>query len=653
MAGPVLDQRGDRFALALCVGLSLALVAFYVSLYPIKGYRVAVGSDTSVYVFWSRYAGTAGLGALGIGRPATVGTMATLARLLGQPGSAVAASVAPAMAAAIALAMGALVDSALGRERLRLTLAVVSTGTFLSLLVGGYLSTLAFGTAFVGMLALLAEGFGRADRRSVVGAAMLLGAAGLAHPVFLALAGAVIGGGLLALAPATRRELALGASLSSTGAGRVLAASVGGVAVTAAGVGATALAPTDGPRLAVDTSRDAVLRRTGLGAAFTETYHRKLIHDFPWYRAAVAIAAPSTALFAAKVPREGAAFFWGTMIAWAAVTVVAVLALVVGIRVPGQRLAIFCLAIPALAAVGLGRLPRNMALAGAAVFILVGWLGWWSQRPVVTPEVLIQARAAGLALAGTPPGTPLILVGDIRAQKPGFLVVRFASYLRGAAPPARVPDVHVFVGSVQDFLARRPTLTGNREHDLLAGSYWAQIEPLLDEDPVVVVLQSFDRATYRAALDLSGSSRIGPGVVALPGFAGASDPDADASAALREPGEGPMSPWTPVWLSPLVLAIVTALGWPGARLSLRHSTLLSRVALSPAFGLAALGLTSVAVDALGVRLSDAGAYIAVGLVVGLGLLGLGWDRADRGRGRVSREARPAAPEPPQPDPELP
>jgi hypothetical protein len=643
MARSAPHQRGDRLVVAVCVGLALALLAFYVSIYPIKGHRVALGSDTPVYVFWSRYAGTAGLGALGIGRPATVGTLATLARLLGQPGSAVAASVAPVMAVAIALALGALVDFALGRDRLRFILAVALTGTFLSLLVGGYLSTLAFGTAFVGMLALAAVGLGRADRRTVVGAAILLGAAGLAHPVFLALAGVVIGGGLLALVPATRRQLAEGNALSSTGAGRVLAASVGGVAVTAAGVGATAFASTDGPRLAVDTSRDAVLRRTGLGGAFTETYRRKLLHDFPWYRAVVTIAAPLTALFARRAQRDGSAFFWGTMIAWAGVTVVAVLALLVGIRVPGQRLAIFCLAIPALAAVGLRRIGRPLLAGGAAVFVLVAWLGWWSQRPVVTPEVLIQANVAGGALAVTPAGTPLVLVGDIRAQKPGFLVVRFASYLRGAVPSARVPDVHVFVGSVEDFLARRPTLTGNREHDLLAGSYWAEIEPILDQDPVVVVLESFDRATFEAALDLSGSTPIGPGVVALPGFSAVPDTGTETAAALREPGEAPMSPWTPVWLAPLLLVIVTALGWPLVLLALRQSEIVTRLALSPAFGIAALGLASVAVDAVGMRLSDAGGYIAVGLTVVAGLLAVALDR--RAAGGLSPGARPEAPEP--------
>jgi hypothetical protein len=647
MGHPAVGRRARSFVWILFVGLSLALLGFYVSLYPIRGFRVAIGSDTSVYVFWSRYAGTAGLATLGIGRPATVGMLATVARVLGQPGSVVAASMAPVIAVSTALALGAMVDSSLGRDRLRFTLAVGFSGTFLSLLVGGYLSTLAFGSAFVGMLAVMAEGLGGADRRALVGAAMLLGAAGLAHPVFLGLAVVVIGGALVALTPAARRDLAAGASLTSTAAGRVLTATTGGLAITAAGIGGTAVASTEGPRLAVDTSRDAVLRRTGLGEAFTDTYRRKLLHDFPWYRAVVAVTTPLTASFSVRVRPDGSGFFWGTMLAWASVTVVAVLALLVGIRAPGQRLAIFCLAIPGLAAVGLRRMRRPVLAAGAVVFVLVAWLGWWGQRPVVTAEVLSQANVAGRALAGTPPGTPLILVGDIRANKPGFLVVRFANYLRGAVPPARVPDVRVFVGTVDDFLAGRSPSTGNREHDLLASSYWAEIKPVLDRDPVAVVLQSFDRASYDAALGLPGSIQLGPGVVTLPGFAGVPDTGGESSSAFREPGEGPMSPWTPTWLSPLLLGILAGLGWPWALLALRDSELLTKLALSPAFGIAGLGVASVAMDAMGLRLSDAGGYIVVGLLVVAGLVAVALNR--RRGGALSPGAGPGAGEPPPRD----
>jgi hypothetical protein len=644
---------GGLRAIVLCVGVSLALLALFVSLYPIKGYRVAIGSDTPVYVFWSRYAGVSGIGAVGLGRPATVGTLAALARLLGQPASAVVASLLPAMAVAIALGLGSFVRSALGGDRLRFALVAGFTGSFLSILVGGYASTLAFGAAFVAMLACICEALTRTDRPPMVAAAILLGAAGLAHSLFLALAGALIAGGLIALVPSMRRDMSTGRPFLATGLGRVAAASAGGMALTALGTLATALGPTAGPKLTVDTSRDAVLRRTGLGQSLTDSYQRKLRHDFPWYRALVAsgsvlIAVADRDRIEAGLP-ERVALFWGVMVAWVGLTIVGVLALLVGVRVPGQRLAVFCLAVPALAAVALHRLHRmlapgrraRVALAGGAVlFVLVGWLGWWSQRPAVGADTITQAGLAGQALAGAPPGTPLILVGDVRAEKPGFAVIRYADYLRGAVPADRVPDVYVFAGSIEDFLAGRPTLTGNREHDLLARAYWAEIEQVLARDPVAVVLESFDRATYRIALELPGSSRLGPGVVALPGSRWRG-----FSAGQGSSVEEVLSPWHPVWLGPVLLSLIAATGWPWCRLALGSSDRLTRFALCPAFGLAALGLASVAVDAVGLRLAGAGAHVAAGLPLVLGLLLVARSRI-RGPGELSGEGRPAGPEPP-------
>jgi hypothetical protein len=46
----------------------------------------------------------------------------------------------------------------------------------------------------------------------------------------------------------------------------------------------------------------------------------------------------------------------------------------------------------------------------------------------------------------------------------------------------------------------------------------------------------------------------------------------------------------------------------------------SAIALAPAFGLGALALISVLVDAVGLRLSSAGGWVAFGLPLGSGLV---------------------------------
>jgi len=659
---PLTAREGVLSAIRMFVLLSIVLLAFYVSLYPIKGFRVAIGSDTSVYVWWARYAGATGLGSLWVGRPGTVGLLAALSKALGQPVSAVAASMGPVMAVTAGLSMAALVQSALGSSRLRFALSALLTGTFLSLLVGGYLSTLAFGTLFIAALACLSEGLEEGDWRPIAAACILLGAAGLAHPQFLLLGWALVLGGLVALVPPMNRGLANGERFARTSVGRVVLAGGGGLMVTAVGVGAAALAGGIGPGLTVDTSRDGVLRRTGLSRMVRDSYREKLVHDFPWHRAAAFPGLALTALAGCGETRrarhsrgDGRNLFWGVLIAWLVVTAGAVIALLLGLPVPGQRLAAFCLPLPALAAVGLSRVHERfrarggkvavVALAvGLGLFLVPAWLGWGNQRPVVPPEALSQATVAGRALAGQPPGTPLVLVGDIRTGKPGFLVVRYANYLRGAVPGHRAPDVHVFVGSVGDFMEGRPTLTGHPEHDRIARSYWANLGTVLTRDPVAVSMQSFHEDTYLAAAQLPGASLIGPGVVVLPGFGGpAAVPGSDSPDGSDLPEEGPLSPWTPVWLSPILLGLVAAVGWPWSRLALGSSIPLLQVALAPAFGLAAVGVASLLADAAGLRLSGTGGFAALAAAMVGALVSLRFSSRRPWRGR------PAAVEPPQPD----
>jgi hypothetical protein len=314
------------------------------------------------------------------------------------------------------------------------------------------------------------------------------------------------------------------------------------------------------------------------------------------------------------------------MATWLIITLVGVaLLLLAGSAAPGQRLFVVCLALPILAGLGLSGLRfRSRALTIAAVALGAGLflaaLGsyWWSSRPLVSPGQTVEARAAGSALGALREGTPLIVVADDRSDKPALFLTRYLNVARGAVPAGRVPDVHLWVGTPADFLRNRPTLTGLPEHDRMSTGYRQQVQPSLRRKPLAVEIRSFDAKGYAAAAALPGSKVLAPGVVALPGYLGEPPPTGapSLSVALTDPGAGPLSPWLPVWLAPILLAGFGLAGWPWIRLALPGADRSRTTALAPAVGIAALGLGAVLTDAVGIRLSS-GTGTAVTLVVAL------------------------------------
>src|SRR5205814_8602743 len=82
-----------------------------------------------------------------------------------------------------------------------------------------------------------------------------------------------------------------------------------------------------------------------------------------------------------------------------------------------------------------------------------------------------------------------------------------------------------------------------------------------------------------------------------------------------DPGAGPLSPWEPVWLGPALLLLFWAVGLRWSRLALPRSGVLIRVALAPAMGVAALSLASIAADAAGLRLGQAGGWVALAIAL--------------------------------------
>jgi hypothetical protein len=645
-------RRRAFVAVGPCLWAAAFLLAFYVVLYPVKGIRVPLGSDTPVYVWWARYAGAVGLETFGGGRPATVALLAALARISGEPITAVAGALPPALAASLGLAAAALTEASLGPDRTRFVLVAVLTGAFLSLMVPGYLSTLAFGALFVCGLACVAEDLRSGRRRwaPVVAAAVLIGAAGLAHALFLVLAGLVVAGAAVALLPSWRRQGAEGDPVRRRSLSRLAMASGGGVALTAAGL----LAGQGPGGHLVDTSRDSVLRRAGLDPLVRQSYRRKLRHDFPWYRTATLVGLALTPLAGggAALPGPGSdqrRLFVGALAAWLAATVGGVVALLAGTAAPGQRLAAFCIPLPVLAAVGLVAARRRrgaVASAGVVLFLTVAWLAWGGQYPLASTEQVLQAREAGALIATEPPGTPLVLVMDARGDKPALFVTRALNYLRGAVPPDRVPDVYAFVGTPADLQAGRPTLTGDVEHDRLALDYWRQVRPLLARNALAVVLSAYDRASFgRVASPTNARGGVAVVLGSRPRCPGSAC--AELQRIGESPDSAPLSPWSPVWLSPLLLALIGSVGWVWSRAALPDASPRIQVAVAPALGAAAIGLAAVAVDSAGIRLSGAGAGTALGLAALGGLIAGPVIELRRQRAGAGGRAGPA---PPPPDP---
>jgi hypothetical protein len=640
-AGP--GSPGRLRLVAVFLVTATAVLVFYLYLYPLRGFRfpIGLGLDTPVYLWWSRYGGAVGLGAAGIGnRPGIIGVMATLQTVTQLPWGALLGSIGAVLALIVGLAAGALIEMVLGPRLLRLGLTSVLTATYLSPLVPGYFATLLFCACFLAGLVLIIDSLDRQAWPSVAASACLIGVAGLSHPVLLLLAGVVILGGVMALVPSSRRARAAGIPLVRTSAVTAGVPLLGAAAIVAGGLSALGLGLSPG----FDTSRDAALRRLGFAHTVLTSYRNQLFSQLPRFTGLAFGAAVLTGPMLEGTGRRGRErtdtwrFLWGVLITWLVVTLVGIGLLILHFGVPGQRLALMCLPVPLLVAVGLFTLlasdlrrrgGKNRDVGGARVigllavhglavllFVAIGWLSWYPQWESTFAGEARQLTAAGRLIASQPPNTPLVLVAD---DPEGLTVTARANLLRAAVPPERAADGIVFAGRPRDFLAGRPTLTGVAEHDLMAADSWARVRPLLDEFPVAVVLSTFNRTFVRQVSEMPGSLRVTEGVMALPGYTGR--PPVPDREPYGESGLVPVSWWLPPISAPLLLVLLSLVGFPWLQTLIAERDLAIRLALSPAVGLAAMALASIAVDLMGLHLAGAGGILAAAIATGSGMLG--------------------------------
>ena len=615
---------GWAAALGLVAAASGVVLAMYLAHELIERFVFPVGPDGPVYTWWTRYADVLGLD-VARGRPGIPAAALVLGTGLGTEPVQTVMLLGPLLATAAGLAAAALVETGIGPHRVRAFMAAVLTGAFASYLAGGWLGNMGQAALFLGGLAALATA--PASWRGVWAGGALLAAAGITHPLFHLVGLAVLAGAVLAFLPAALRDRRGGRRLAESAAARLGLGALGGTA--AAGLGLLTVAGP--PTIPADTSQDGFFRRVGLTDLLEDRYTERFVGDAS--RAAVplaagaALAAPAVAGEASPLARRGGVtagprFLAAILTTWAGLTVAGIAVLLVTRWGPANRLLVFAFFVPIAAAVGAASLVTRgravltvAAVLGTAAFVVTSMNGWYRQAPSFAPEELARATAAGGAVEGVPPRTPLIFLVDTSEPAAAFHVTRFGNVIRMGLPPERIADSHLVVGSPADFLAGRPTVTGDPEHDRIARAYFREATPVSDRAAVFVLdlfnPEGYDEATARG-------DEIAPGVVMLRG------PEILRTAVPSSVAGVELGAAELVILSVVALILLAALGLGWASWTLeRH---LAAVALSPAAGLGIAVIAGFLVDRV-----VAGAASPWGLPAAVAIALAGYVAAARGR----------------------
>ena len=210
------------------------------------------------------------------------------------------------------------------------------------------------------------------------------------------------------------------------------------------------------------------------------------------------------------------------------------------------------------------------------------------------PRVLAMARAASY-IEMTAEGRPIIFL----ASTPQLIPTLRQVY--AGVPPPTITRTRVFVGSLDDLRAGRPTTTASTllrpSRVTLAGA-----RELLDDDPLILYLDEFNPRLPPP----SDAVSIAPGVSVVGGpllRIDATSPSVDAWSLATTAGSGVLMLW------------VIGLGWSW---SLVPTGWLGRATIAPAFGAAVLALAGTVTDSFGLGFSFAGSTWLVVLAAAVG-----------------------------------
>ncbi|MEX1264569.1 MAG: hypothetical protein WEE66_11685 [Actinomycetota bacterium] len=552
-------------------------------------WRFAPGPDATVYLWWTRLGVAEGISRVGA-RPGVPALIAVIAGTLRSGLIPAVAGLQQALGVSMGLGAVALVHRRTHGHRLGWGLAGLMGGIFAVHLAAGYVSNLVFAVTFLVAAAALA----RRSRRGVMAAAFLLGGGGLSHPQFF-LAGAAI----LVAAAAVSWMLEPEHGWRSD-AGRVLAALGGGGLVVGAGLLSVLAGPAS---LSVDTSRDSFLRRVGLDDLLVENYQlrfREGLRRFaPW------VTLPLAAIGTLQVHSFTRRF----LAAWVTFTVIGV---PVGFATgwfPPERVLAFGFSLPILAALAITWMwerthPHHWLSVAvtAALLLLLAVPALNAQRhqtPFISAEDLVAVTLVGRIADTLAPDTPLVFVVDDIDRTATFLATNVGNIARAAVPAERADDVYVFVGTLDDLLAGRPTQRGELEYDALSR---ITLSDLPEGERAIFVAPEWNKKPSSLADDR------------LVAWGDAQDPSSETQvfASVPDPrplpaGDDELRSASPIAIAIAALAVLALLwltgsGWAWWTFGDR----VAAAAAAPAFGVAAITIAGLVVERLGVGLDGWG-----------------------------------------------
>jgi hypothetical protein len=614
--------------------VSVAVVGgVLLSLYPARAYRIPVGDDVPTYIWRARVVASGGLDALSRanqyrfhsntsnpGRPGYP-VMAALIDDVSNVSTWRIAFALPAVAAvAIGLAAGALAVECIGEPLWSFPLYALTVGLSACVVItakGYYDNLLADATilAAIATALMLLEG-----RRAGTATAWLLAGTAVIHWQFALLLAMYLFVLALTSVPESIRASREGRRLAETPSARLLGALGAGAVAGGAGLLLT-------PGLSSFGTNDRQRFETILQVQLP-------LYVFP--ATGPVMVGGAAALAAGRDPRRLRALV--AFVLSILIGLVAYVAFRAGANLPAQRLLGAALGMPMLfaaAVVGLirlilrvatGAVVRKLAVVGAGVILLasvagtiaIGARAWY--RTIPYEELPRHAAIASVMqyVRQLPPDVPVVFV--VQGTRADFGAIPALRRLRAQAPPERIPDVYVYLGTPENLLRGVPTTRpSDPEFGTDSAQYFAVVRPIMHRHPVIVVPFTFYLHDYHRVHKAHPEWPSGDRFLVVRGPAPAAN-----VPIPRDPVVQGIAPLTVAAVLMLLVLAGAGLGWSS---SLVPASWGVRAALSPAFGFSALAAGGLVADRLGVALRG-----AAGGAVALAIALVGWiPLAIRGR----------------------